>query len=88
MNLKALVTVVRSIASELVGKIIIVNDGSTDNSSKVIDALRAEKPNLIEVIDLDVNKGRAYARLAGVQSATSKQVLLLDVRTKVGENFF
>lgn len=57
-------------------EIICVNDGSTDNSLKVIQEL-AEKSAQIKIINQD-NKGVSFARNRGLQVATGKYVMFLD----------
>ncbi len=52
--------------SQFVGEIIVVNDGSTDNSKKEIEKLKKEIG--ITSIHLKVNKGKGYAMAVGVET--------------------
>jgi len=42
-------------------EIIVVNDGSTDNTAKILDQLRNRYPNLLRVIHLPNNIGKKHA---------------------------
>lgn len=57
-------------------EIIIVNDGSTDNSKVIIEDFR-KKDNRIIFIDQD-NQGLAAARNAGVEIASGEYIAFLD----------
>lgn len=46
-----------------------VNDGSTDNTSEVLARLRSLAPELVEVVTLDANRGKAEAVRQGVLHA-------------------
>jgi glycosyltransferase involved in cell wall biosynthesis len=58
-------------------EIIIVNDGSTDDTLQVAHALRAEHPSVIRVLDQS-NTGPGAARQAGVDSSQGEFVQFLD----------
>lgn len=57
-------------------EIIIINDGSTDNSSKLCQ-LYAKRDNRIRLIE-QANKGVAIARKIAVQSAAGKYITFVD----------
>lgn len=57
-------------------EIIIVNDGSTDNSSTIIEKFK-QKDSRIKVIN-QKNHGLAAARNAGIEVATGKYITFLD----------
>lgn len=57
-------------------QIIIVNDGSTDNSQGIIDAFCLSNPNVISV--RQDNKGLSAARNKGLQYATGSYVWFID----------
>ena len=56
--------------------IIVVDDGATDNSGRICDAL-AEKDSRISVIHQE-NKGLAGARYAGIKFSNSEYVTFVD----------
>lgn len=58
-------------------KIILINDGSKDNSLKILNEYKEKYPNKIEVID-QKNMGVAKTRDKGVQLANSKYVMFID----------
>ena len=53
-------------------EIIVVNDGSTDNSPEII-ARYADKDSRIVVIDKS-NEGLAYARKSGIEAAQGEYI--------------
>lgn len=60
--------------AELVDNIVVVNDGSTDQTAEKVRENQAE----VELINLDYNKGKATALSRGVDSAPTKTVMFLD----------
>jgi len=66
-------------------EVIIVNDGSTDNTSDVLDNEILGKTNDIRVINQE-NHGRFLARWSGISNAKFDNILLLDSRVIVSEN--
>ena len=57
--------------------IYVVNDGSTDNTSAVLDRLQQEYPEKIIVINQD-NQGQAKARNVGIQESAQQYIAFLD----------
>ena len=57
--------------------IVIVNDGSKDNSSQIIKKY-AKKDKRINFIDRKINKGTMYTRQEGYKNAKGKYVSFVD----------
>ena len=58
-------------------EIIIVDDGSVDNSVKVVEELMKEDPRII-LIKNGINRGTLYTKTRGVLNAKGKYVMTLD----------
>lgn len=58
-------------------EIIIVDDGSTDNSPQICDNLYNKKPDKIKVIHKK-NEGLPSARLEGFKNSSGKYIIFLD----------
>jgi len=58
-------------------EIIVIDDGSTDNTKQVATGYKAEIINL-KIISYPINKGKGYALRQGVLSSTGEAVLLTD----------
>ncbi len=59
------------------GEIIVVNDGSTDGTGRVLESLKASHPNL-RVIDHHRNSGYGAAVRTGCDSATMEIIGFMD----------
>lgn len=57
-------------------EVIVINDGSTDKSSKIINKI-AQKDDRVRVIERE-NKGRYFSRLEGYKKAKGKYILYVD----------
>lgn len=66
-------------------EIVVVNDGSTDSSEKIINALK-EKDNRIKYVKQE-NAGAGEARNTGIQNASGKYVIFLDSDDKIKEDY-
>ena len=58
-------------------EIIIINDGSKDNSQEIIDRYKEEYPDTIVAIE-QKNKGVARTRNYGIQIANGKYIMFID----------
>ncbi|MEA5100430.1 MAG: glycosyltransferase family 2 protein [Bacteroidales bacterium] len=60
----------------IVNEIIVVNDGSTDNTEGIIKDLKQQ----IDIIDINLpkNKGKGYAMAVGVEYATNDIIVFVD----------
>lgn len=59
-------------------EIIIVEDGSTDNSMEVIEGIIREYPGIIDLVDLKRNSGIMPAAMEGLKHLSGNYVCLLD----------
>lgn len=66
-------------------EIILINDGSTDDSLKIINDY-AKKDSRIVVISQD-NRGLVGANITGIEHATGEYICFVDPDDMVGENF-
>ena len=68
---------IRSIPRGVPAEIVIVDDGSTDNTIDVVQGLAKEDKRII-FIPLPTNKGVNYARNRGIEKATGEWIGFLD----------
>jgi len=66
---------------------IIVNDGSTDNSQKIIDEYISKYPNKVKCISKQ-NGGLSGARNCGIEAATGDYIAFVDSDDYIDENLF
>lgn len=59
-------------------EIIFINDGSTDNSWKVIEALKTQAPEIVHAIKFRRNYGKSPALNCGFQKAQGDVVITMD----------
>ncbi|XP_019850850.1 PREDICTED: dolichyl-phosphate beta-glucosyltransferase-like isoform X2 [Amphimedon queenslandica] len=65
--------------SEFTYEILVVNDGSKDNTSKVVmEYVKKEGPDRMRLLDFVRNRGKGGAVRAGCLSARGKRILFLD----------
>jgi dolichyl-phosphate beta-glucosyltransferase len=58
-------------------EIIVVDDGSTDNTKQLVTDYKTEIDNL-KIISYPINKGKGYALRQGVLASTGEKVLVSD----------
>ena len=58
-------------------EIIAIDDGSTDGTGPILEALAADEPRL-RVLRLPVNRGKAAALRAGIQLTDAEHVICID----------
>lgn len=66
---------------KIVTQLIIVNDGSTDNSRKILDSLKVRKAPrkpLLTVIHHEKNMGKGAAIKTGINNALGKYIMVQD----------
>ena len=80
---KCLNSIIRQTYQNL--EIILINDGSTDNSSKIIRQYAKKDPR-IQVIN-QKNAGQSSARNSGLQKATGKYISFIDSDDEVSPLF-
>ena len=74
---KTIEFVIRSVnANYLIDELIVVNDGSTDNTGKIIERLKDD----ISITDIHFteNKGKGYAMATGIEKATGEIIVFVD----------
>lgn len=65
-------------------ELVVVNDGSTDNTAELVESLQAKVP---KIKLLNISNGGAYrARLKGVQIAEGEYVLFMDSDDTITKN--
>ena len=66
-------------------ELIVVNDGSTDDSSKIVQQIAKEHPNL-RLEGYPVNRGRGYALRTGITAARGEIIVTTEIDLSWGEN--
>lgn len=59
-------------------EIILVDDGSSDNTIDILHEMERRYTDMVKVIRLEENKGVSYARNHGVDSSKGKYILFMD----------
>jgi glycosyltransferase involved in cell wall biosynthesis len=58
-------------------ELVVVNDGSIDGTLAIVQKVAAGNPR-VRIVDLQPNRGRGGARVAGVAAARGKQIAFVD----------
>ncbi len=67
-GLPKLVSRCQEVIEKIDGEIILVNNGSTDNTSELLQTLTSDTPR-IRIVDVEVNQGYGFGILSGLQAA-------------------
>ena len=78
-------TLVKSLKYFTDCEVILVNDGSSDNTLKILNEIAADKKN-IKIIDKK-NGGVSSARNCGIENATGEYIYFMDCDDQVTEKF-
>ncbi len=73
---KTIKNVVSNISDYLIDEIIVVNDGSLDNTKEILTDLQKEIN--FKCIELSENKGKGYAMAMGVEQAKGEIIVFID----------
>lgn len=69
------------------GEIIVVNDGSKDNSKDILDKFKKSNPNKkITIIIHDKNKGKGAAIITGINAASFNYLIIQDADLEYNPN--
>jgi poly-beta-1,6-N-acetyl-D-glucosamine synthase len=69
-------------------EIVIVNDGSTDNTGEIIDSYHAKYPDIVKPIHLQKNTGnKSKAQEHGLEHITGDIVIMTDADTILDKKF-
>jgi glycosyltransferase involved in cell wall biosynthesis len=72
----------------VVEEVLLVNDGSTDDTQDVFDKIARERPSArIRMLTLHANSGRFAARVAGARAVSTSHILFLDSRVTLSADF-
>ena len=81
--LEKLLSSLREMINEKI-QVILVNDGSTDNSKNIINRYN----DIFKVIHLKKNHGVSYARNYGLKYATGKYITFVDSDDSISKDYF
>ncbi len=67
----------QSLIPDIAGEVIVVDDGSTDDTLDKLKTIRSNEPTL-HIVEHEQNRGRAVARNSGLKQATGDMLFFLD----------
>jgi GT2 family glycosyltransferase len=70
--------IARCKAESLEFEVILIDNGSTDDTGEICKRYRAASPSRVEVIYLDSNRGTTYPRNLGLKKARGQHICILD----------
>ena len=76
--LDRLIASLTALEAEYEIELIVVNDGSSDDTGAVLDSFLRERPGSIRLCNHERNKGLEAAILTGCRAATTDTIVLLD----------
>jgi glycosyltransferase involved in cell wall biosynthesis len=76
--LERLITSLGALETEYAIELIVVNDGSSDNTGEVLAAFALQRPGAIRLCNHERNRGLEQAIITGCRAATSDSIVLLD----------
>ena len=68
-------------------EIIVINDGSTDNSNKIIEKYVTKYPQKIKYIEQE-NRGQAYSRNLGIKLSKGELITFVDSDDYIERNMY
>src|SRR5688572_12507597 len=75
-TLRAIVAAVRAVPMKK--ELVLVDDGSTDGSREIFDALAAEHPDEVRVVKHERNQGKGAALRTGFAHARGEVIVIQD----------
>lgn len=67
-------------------ELIIVNDGSTDNSMEIAESLQKKHPDQLRVLGYPHNRGRGFALRTGAAAATGELLITTEIDSSWGDD--
>jgi hypothetical protein len=68
-------------------ELIVVNDGSRDNTAQIVQDFAADNP-CVRLINLPENRGRGYARSKGIEAARGELIATVDADIILPRDWF
>jgi glycosyltransferase involved in cell wall biosynthesis len=70
--------VVSLLNCQLIDEVIVVNDGSTDNTAKILKQIQQLQSYQFHYLEFKENKGKAYAMVSGVEISSGEILVFVD----------